>query len=105
MKIEYYFRYFEYMERRGNEKIDNMVSHSFDDYPKELTKKVTLLQNFMSYLDNQQQNMKLETNSNNNEHEDKNNNQPMVYIKKWVKTRHALLFRLSNKIVQVLLLL
>lgn len=25
----------------------------------------------------------------------------MVYVKKWVKTRHALLFRLSNKIVQV----
>ncbi len=31
------------MERKGNEKIDNMISHSFEDYPKELTKKVTLL--------------------------------------------------------------
>ena len=26
---------------------------------------------------------------------------PLVYLKKWMKTRHAILFRLSNKIVQV----
>ena len=25
----------------------------------------------------------------------------MVYVKKWMKTRHAIMFRLSNKIVQV----
>lgn len=36
-------KFFEYMERKGNEKIDNMISHPFEDYPKELTKKVTLL--------------------------------------------------------------
>lgn len=46
-------RYFEYMEKGANDKLDHMVSHTFEDYPKELTKKVTLLQNFMSYLDNQ----------------------------------------------------
>jgi polo-like kinase 1 len=27
--------------------------------------------------------------------------QPLVYVKKWMKTRHAIMFRLSNKIVQV----
>lgn len=32
------------------------------------------------------------------EHED-NKNIPLVYLKKWMKTRHAILFRLSNKIV------
>ena len=37
------FRYFEYMEKGANDKLDHMVSHTFDDYPKELTKKVTLL--------------------------------------------------------------
>lgn len=26
---------------------------------------------------------------------------PMIYLKKWMKTRHASLLRLSNKIVQV----
>eukprot|EP00826_Nyctotherus_ovalis_P046601 TRINITY_DN5285_c0_g1_i24.p2 TRINITY_DN5285_c0_g1~~TRINITY_DN5285_c0_g1_i24.p2 ORF type:complete len:116 (+),score=21.62 TRINITY_DN5285_c0_g1_i24:555-902(+) len=25
----------------------------------------------------------------------------MVYVKKWMRTRHAIMFRLSNKIVQV----
>lgn len=34
------------------------------------------------------------------EHEE-NKNIPLVYLKKWMKTRHAILFRLSNKIVQV----
>ena len=26
---------------------------------------------------------------------------PLIYLKKWMKSRHAILFRLSNKIVQV----
>ena len=25
----------------------------------------------------------------------------VVYVKKWMKTKHAIMFRLSNKIVQV----
>ena len=25
----------------------------------------------------------------------------MVYVKKWMKTKHAIMFRLSNKVVQV----
>ena len=24
---------------------------------------------------------------------------PMVYVKKWMKTKHAVMFRLSNKVV------
>jgi polo-like kinase 1 len=27
--------------------------------------------------------------------------QPIVYVKKWMRTKHAIMFRLSNKIVQV----
>jgi polo-like kinase 1 len=30
-----------------------------------------------------------------------NDKEESVYVKKWTKTRHAVLFRLSNKIVQV----
>lgn len=26
---------------------------------------------------------------------------PTVYVKKWMRTKHAIMFRLSNKIVQV----
>lgn len=36
-------KYFEYMEKGANDKLDHMISHTFEDYPKELTKKVTLL--------------------------------------------------------------
>jgi polo-like kinase 1 len=57
-----------------------------------LEKKVTLLNHFKSYLD---QNFKKED----IEHERPSGD--LVYIKKWIKTRHAKLFRMSNKVVQV----
>jgi len=55
-------------------------------------KKVTLLQHFRNYLC---ADTKLD--------EDLNGNfEPgYVYVKKWMKTKHAIMFRLSNKIVQV----
>lgn len=31
-------------------------------------------------------------------------NAPKVYVKKWVRTRHAILFRLSNQNIQVMFL-
>jgi polo-like kinase 1 len=42
---------FEYMERRGTEKQDAVDCYSINDYPKDLQKKVTLLQHFRSYLE------------------------------------------------------
>lgn len=71
-----------------------MSSHTLSEYPKELQKKVTLLQHFRSYL---------ESNSANADAE-KLNKRPegtCTYVKKWLKTKHAIMFRLSNKIVQV----
>jgi len=38
-------------------------------------------------------------NVNQNQKTEENNKQPLVYVKKWMKTRHAIMFRLSNKIV------
>jgi polo-like kinase 1 len=35
--------YFEYMEKKYNERADCVQQHSFKDHPKELLKKVTLL--------------------------------------------------------------
>ncbi|CAK89304.1 unnamed protein product (macronuclear) [Paramecium tetraurelia] len=84
---------FEYMERRGTDKQDICESHNLNDYPRDLQKKVTLLQHFRSYLEGEQnkQDMAFE------EYDSKQ----LVYVKKWMKTRHAIMFRLSNKIVQV----
>lgn len=43
--------YFEYMERKPQEKIDIVSTHTFEKYPNSLEKKVTLLKHFRSYLD------------------------------------------------------
>ncbi|CAG9330164.1 unnamed protein product [Blepharisma stoltei] len=84
---------FNYMERKGPEKQDMVTSHTLTEYPKELQKKVTLLQHFRSYLEGD---IKQETGV-----EDENTMANPVYVKKWMRTRHAIMFRLSNKIVQV----
>ena len=81
---------FDYYERKDKE--DVKQSHDLDEYPKEIEKKVTLLAHFKSYLD---QNFKKE------EIEHHEELPELIYVKKWIKTRHAKMFRLSNKVVQV----
>jgi len=86
---------FEYMERKSNEKQDIVTTHSLTEYSKELQKKVTLLQHFKSYLEG-------ENNKDPQSAEDEGGQGASgVYVKKWMKTKHAIMFRLSNKIVQV----
>ncbi len=99
---------FQYYERKAistTEKQDVMVNHSLTDYPKDLAKKVTLLQHFRSYLENN-------TNPDKNVEGGSSKDVEMtdesgkiiglnanVYVKKWMRTKHAIMFRLSNKIV------
>ena len=86
---------FEYMERRSTDKQDIVTTHTLSDYPKELQKKVTLLQHFRSYLEGDGKNDK-------DQFVDEDLSKfGTVYVKKWMKTKHAIMFRLSNKIVQV----
>ena len=54
-------------------------------FPPELAKKFTLLEHFRKYLDNDQI------------IEDRE----VVYLKKWLLTEHAIILRLSNKVVQI----
>jgi len=84
-----------YFEKNKNEKQESSSSYQITDYPKELQKKVTLLQHFKNYLGG---NEKL-NNESNTERDSLSEND--IYIKKWVKTKNATMFRLSNKIVQV----
>lgn len=81
---------FEYYEKQRRD--DSVITHQIDDYPASLEKKVTLLHHFKNYLD---QNFKEE------DIEHSTDTRPLIYIKKWIKTRHAKMFRLSNKVVQV----
>jgi polo-like kinase 1 len=86
--------FFEYIEKKMPEKIDVVASYTLTNFPKDLQKKVTLLQHFRSYLEGDGQKSVFQ------EYED-DAKQGLVYVKKWLKTKHAIMFRLNNKIVQV----
>ena len=103
---------FNYIERRVTDKQEVITSHTLTDYPKDLHKKVTLLQHFKSYLEGDQNknpnpsDKQPEANPIQSETPSDSNSavkQPSTYVyaQKWMRTRHAIMFRLSNKIVQV----
>ena len=90
----------DYMERRSIDRQDVGKEFTLTEYPKELQKKVTLLQHFWSYLEgNEKPKTLLEKNAEPGTKERKVKD--IVYVKKWMRTRHAIMFRLSNKVVQV----
>lgn len=76
---------FQYMAKNFNE--ENFHEYDFSDYPADLHKKVKLLLHFKKCL-------KTEDGFG----EAMN---PFPYVKKWMITSHAVIFRLSTKIVQV----
>ena len=90
--------YLEYIERRSIDKVDILSCYSFKSYPKELHKKVTLLQHFRSYLEGSKTNP---TTPSENAEKLKPKEIPLVYLKKWIKIKNAIMFRLINKVVQV----
>ena len=87
----------EYVGRK-RERPDDQKVQWFEtaSYPEELHKKVTLIKHFAAYL---------------NEHQGEGALEPvdgavsatrqMVYVKKWVRTKHAVVFRMSNRTYQV----
>ena len=109
---------FSYIERRVSDKQEVYSSYVISEYPKELNKKVTLLQHFKAYLegDRPESSDALKTGSEQIQPNEQKQETPTVaasqggaqkaltgyvYVKKWMRTRHAIMFRLSNKIVQV----
>ena len=81
---------FAYIEKLDHH--DEMLSYSLTEYPKALQKKVIVLQHFRSYLDSEAGEKTTCEDLGSDTH---------VYVKKWMRTKHAALFRLSCKIVQV----
>ena len=104
---------FFYIERRTSDRQEVIQTHNMNDFPKELQKKVTLLQHFKNYLEGDNSNSnkneekekedlkKDENNKKSEESSSETTDKPFTYVKKWMRTRHAIMFRLSNKIVQV----
>jgi polo-like kinase 1 len=78
--------YFQYTSRVSGRE-ESTVQHGILTFPPELQKKVTLLQHFRKHLT-------IDKQSNDESKE-------LVYVKKWLVTDHAVIFRLSNKVVQV----
>lgn len=106
---------FIYVERRGAADREPVSMYTLTNFPEDtLKKKVTLLQHFRSYLMEQQKRAEDAgeaeplSSSNFEERQDTattvndDNAVPMVFMKKWIKTKHAMLFRLSNGTAQVL---
>mmetsp|Transcript_23784 Transcript_23784/g.47664 ORF Transcript_23784/g.47664 Transcript_23784/m.47664 type:complete len:854 (+) Transcript_23784:275-2836(+) len=100
---------FVYIERKKSsaEGIKEPVSeYTLQDYPDDLKKKVTLLQHFRSYLSEQQKRAEeageVAPLSSNFGDKAVSVTNGMVFMKKWSRTKHAMLFRLSNGTVQVL---
>ena len=108
---------FVYVERRkagsrGGSEMEPVFMYTMSNFPEDsLKKKVTLLQHFRSYLLDQQKRAEDAGEaeplaSNFEERQDTTDGAtdsiPMVFIKKWIKTKHAMLFRLSNGTIQVL---
>lgn len=99
---------FDYVTRRTQEKPEVRTTHSFEDYPEELKKKVTLLRHFKNYMLTDV----LEKKDGATAGESSLQlpiQRPMVYepgtvpyVKKWTRNKHAIMFQLSNKIVQVI---
>jgi len=87
-------RHVEYTLRRKDKK--EPESFLLEQYPQEHHKKVTLLKHFQNYLGTHQSEAYLGLNP---EWESKSTDMP--YVKKWLKTRHAIILRLSNGLVQV----
>ncbi len=89
------------------------VEHSLDDFPEELTKKATLLKHFCNYLERYD----ASSSSGAGVHERKDETDKRrggdgegtsaqadecpPYVRKWLRTKHAILFRLSDGTVQV----
>ena len=96
---------FVYVERRKSQNEEGVQEqvveeHTLSKYPDTLQKKVTLLKHFRNYLIEQQ---KREISQEEQfGPEDCDDDGSMVYLKKWVRTKHAILFRLSNRTVQVI---
>eukprot|EP00347_Sterkiella_histriomuscorum_P016927 403351315 len=94
--------HFDYVQRNPNGQDDDVQSLNFFNYPKAINKKVILLQHFKSYLDGNQKFKPLEFKFDPQNPPAKLNLSQPSYLKKWKRAKKAILFRLSNKIIQVI---
>jgi len=98
--------FFDYITRRTPERAEERNTYSWENYPEELKKKVILLRNFKNYMvtDALERKDGASTGS--------SSLKPpaakatgcgqVPFVKKWTRNKHAIMFQLSNKTVQVI---
>ena len=90
----------EYTPRRKDKTEREPECYMLESYPEDLHKKVTLLKHFMNYLETHKSDAFLTMATSSQEHL-KLKTKNITFVKKWLKTRHAIVFRLSNRQIQV----
>ena len=120
---------FIYVERKMKDQKDMIISFKLKGEPKEIKKKMLIFQNFKKYFDEEIRSEKEKEEKEKQEKEEpqmrmcktQRNKKPKkvekappkeqdlspkggdnVFIRKWMKTKHAIIFRLSNKTIQVI---
>ena len=101
----YYIQNFEYTE--------NVIyqEYTLNEYPKEIESKIFILEYFKKFIE--QHTMKDKKNNNVNkidkneikeekDEENKNDNEPFIFLKKWIKTDKAIFFIFNNHNIQVI---
>jgi hypothetical protein len=92
---------FQYIERRKHSSgFSDCEIHTLTSFPDSLKKKVTLLKHFCSYL-LEQQKRSVEVEMRNDLEVSDTSSVELVYLTKWVRTKHAIFFRLSDGTVQI----
>ena len=87
---------FIYIKENTKEKGIIMKEHKFiENFDEDLNKKIIILENFKAYLLEENKNSPIEKKE--IEYLDIIN---YVYVKRWMRTKHAIFFRLNNKIMQ-----
>ena len=89
----------EYIQRQRDEsgaKYDTRSDTKMSEHNKDLAKKVTLMQHFRNYLDDPNRHP-----SSADPADGKSAGDEGVYVRKWMRTRHSVIFRLSNNCLQV----
>jgi len=99
---------FDYITRRTQDKAEMRTVHTFEDFPEDLKKKVTLLRHFKNYMLTDVLEKKdgatagessLQPTAPRTQVYSEPGQTP--FVKKWTRNKHAIMFQLSNKIVQV----
>lgn len=89
---------FNYIPKTSIDKKEKMNTYTLEEFPKELKKKVNILQHLKKLIEENDKRV-LEAHYDKYD-EDNCDLDEIVYVKKCIATHHGMLFRLNNKIVQ-----